>query len=40
MKDEEEDYGYDDYGNICGVKNEKLDSVDAPLSGQDMTNKS
>jgi len=33
-------YGYDDYGNICGVDNEQLDSVDAPLSGQDMTNRS
>ena len=28
-------YGFDDYGNICGVENEKI--AGAPLSGQDMT---
>ena len=30
-------YGYDDYGNICGIKNEKMDG--AKLSGMDMTNR-
>ena len=30
-------YGFDDYGNICGVKNDPVEG--APLSGRDMTNK-
>ena len=31
-------YGFDDYGNICGIKNDKIPG--APLSGMDMRNKS
>ena len=28
---------FDEYGNVCGVKNDPIE--DAPLSGMDMTNK-